>query len=282
MCRLVASNVSALSDRVANVDQTMHHVSCSPSKIPYGGFSPVRLQTGCQRQPSSSTSRLKCKVHIPRKTRDLYATTAAVSGTYGPRGHGRRHRLTPASSPEALGSPQGYALPAGHRLLQPHPQLWRQGLAYLLRPAPRTLRPCMGWSPQRPQFALHVCVYVPLSVPRRSEWLHLTVASPPALASTLFARAWLPLAHAVGSRVDSVTRLQNSLHAAARTLARPSPTRTFTFELSLPESPPRNVEYNYTGTQSIPMAGLSPARHTALWAASKVTQRSQRKNSRKR
>jgi hypothetical protein len=27
------------------------------------------------------------------------------------------------------------------------------------------------------------------------------------------------------------------------------------------------VEYDYTGIQSIPVTGLSPARHTALWAA---------------
>ena len=34
--------------------QALHHVSFSPSKIPYGGFSPVRLQAGRhQRQPSS-------------------------------------------------------------------------------------------------------------------------------------------------------------------------------------------------------------------------------------
>jgi len=32
----------------------LHHVSCSPSKIPYVGFSPVRLQTEIQRRPSPS------------------------------------------------------------------------------------------------------------------------------------------------------------------------------------------------------------------------------------
>ena len=32
--------------------QAVHHVSFSPSKIPYGGFSPVRLQAGRRRQPS--------------------------------------------------------------------------------------------------------------------------------------------------------------------------------------------------------------------------------------
>ncbi|MDB6068244.1 MAG: hypothetical protein JWR26_4452, partial [Pedosphaera sp.] len=41
-------SVSALSGVVANGHQTVHSVSSTPSKIPYGGFSPVRLQTGLQ------------------------------------------------------------------------------------------------------------------------------------------------------------------------------------------------------------------------------------------
>ena len=45
MCRPVTSCVSALSGCVANGHQALHHVSSSPSEIPYGGFSPVRLQT---------------------------------------------------------------------------------------------------------------------------------------------------------------------------------------------------------------------------------------------
>ena len=44
-------------------------------------------------------------------------------------------------------------------------------------------------------------------------------------------------------------------------------TRTFTFELPLPGSPQGSVEYNYVGKQPIPTAGLAPASHAALWAA---------------
>src|SRR3990172_11083410 len=58
---------------LVNDHRSIHHVSCSPSKIPYGGFSPVRLQTGIQRQPSS--------------TRDLYAAKVSVSIPCGPCGH---------------------------------------------------------------------------------------------------------------------------------------------------------------------------------------------------
>ena len=45
MFRSMASDVSALSSSVANSHQTLHLVSPTPSKIPYGGFSAVRLQT---------------------------------------------------------------------------------------------------------------------------------------------------------------------------------------------------------------------------------------------
>ena len=48
MFRPAASDVSALWGFVANGRQTLHPVSFSLSKIPYGGFSPVRLQTGYQ------------------------------------------------------------------------------------------------------------------------------------------------------------------------------------------------------------------------------------------
>jgi len=59
MFRPVTSNVSALSSIVANGHQTLHFVSSTPSKIPYGGFSPVRLQTHLTPRPPSSE-------HMPR------------------------------------------------------------------------------------------------------------------------------------------------------------------------------------------------------------------------
>ena len=64
-----------------------------------------------------------------------------------------------------------------------------------------------------------------------------------------------------------VTRLQSSLYATARSVASPSPARTFTAELSPNESPQLDVDYNYAGKQSIPATGLSPVRYAALWAA---------------
>src|SRR5437867_12997154 len=53
MIRPMTSNVSALSGCVANGHQAIHFVSSAPSKIPYGGFSPVRLQTRLTPRPPS-------------------------------------------------------------------------------------------------------------------------------------------------------------------------------------------------------------------------------------
>ena len=49
MVRSIASDVSTLSGCVAKGHQTVHLVSSTPSKIPYGEFSPVRLQTSLRR-----------------------------------------------------------------------------------------------------------------------------------------------------------------------------------------------------------------------------------------
>ena len=52
-------------------------VSPSPSKIPYGGFSPVRLQMDRQQRPSTRSQRLKCRPHTPHDS-ILYATADAT------------------------------------------------------------------------------------------------------------------------------------------------------------------------------------------------------------
>ncbi len=57
MFRSMASGVSALSSSVANSHQTLHLGSSAPSKIPYGGFSPVRLQTRFEPRPPSHRRR---------------------------------------------------------------------------------------------------------------------------------------------------------------------------------------------------------------------------------
>jgi len=61
----VTSKVSAVSGIVAKGHQTMQHVSSSPSKIPYVEFSPIRLKTGIQLQPSPTEYEIKRKTRMP-------------------------------------------------------------------------------------------------------------------------------------------------------------------------------------------------------------------------
>jgi hypothetical protein len=120
MFRPAASGVSALSGSVANDRQAVHHVSFSPSKIPYGGFSPVRLQAGRRRQPSPPVS--PPMAYMPPKLL-RFPLTLARSGNRRTVSASRRNP-SKHTGPEALGSASGCSVPPRHRLLWPHPRLW--------------------------------------------------------------------------------------------------------------------------------------------------------------
>jgi hypothetical protein len=137
------------------------------------------------------------------------------------------------SSPEALGSPAGSAVPPDPRLLWPHPRLSPPPTG-LSASSWRVLarRPRLGWRREVPHFAPPVCAFVPPSVPRQTQRVLLAVPSPLVLAFAPSARARHLLLTPAGSRVSCVTRLQGSLYAAARRFACPSPARTSTPELS--------------------------------------------------
>ncbi len=79
MIRPMASNVSALSGIVANGHQAIHFVSSTPSKIPYGGFSPVRLQTRLTPRPPSRASQ---RPLIGRHCRYLVSRRFVRSGSF--------------------------------------------------------------------------------------------------------------------------------------------------------------------------------------------------------
>ena len=76
---------------------------------------------------------LKCRPHALHDP-VLYATAvAAPRNTRSPKGLPVREPLGSMwhdsqqlkhVHPEALGSPSGYVVPSGHRLLRPHPRLW--------------------------------------------------------------------------------------------------------------------------------------------------------------
>ena len=118
------------------------------------------------------------------------------------------------------------------------------------------LRPRMGWHRSIPQFAPRICNSVPSSVPRRSCRVHLVVSSTTVITFAVSALARQPHPTHAGSHVGCVTRLQSSLYAMARSLASPSPARTFTIELSPDGSPRSDVDYNYTANNQLPQPDL--------------------------
>jgi hypothetical protein len=232
---------------------SLHHVSCSPSKIPYVGFSPVRLQTGIQLRPSLKNIRLKCEAHMHPIRYNLYATKAVPLCFCGPFGHVWRSRI-----PTAIQS-RGPWLSG---VLCCHTRSWLT-MASSESVCPFlcliffvhwifALRPRMGWYRQIPQFAPRTYNSVPSSVPRRLWRVHLVVSSPSVIAFAISAMARQPHPTHAGSHVGSVTRLQSSLYATARSLACPSPARTFTIELSPGGSPRSDVDYNYTANNQLP------------------------------
>jgi hypothetical protein len=119
-----------------------------------------------------------------------------------------------------------------------------------------------------PQFKLPVCSYMPSPGPRWIEQVQLTVASLFTMVFARFAVARHP--HRLRTLVLAQIVSRGGLRfacAAACTMASPSPTRTSTTELSPVGSPRSDVSYDYTGKQSTPATGLTPARQAAVWAA---------------
>src|SRR5438132_3689376 len=149
----------------------MQHVSSSLSKIPYGGFSPVRLQTGSPRRPWRRLTgpRLDAAQEWP-------SDPIAIAGILS------ESSVTTRSRPEALGSPAGYVVPPGQCLLWPHPSLWSPpaDLCFIRRVFVVPLWPT--GRPEVPQFTLRLSTHVPHSVPRWTARLLLTVASSPILS----------------------------------------------------------------------------------------------------
>ena len=218
-------------------------VSLSLSKIPYGGFSPVRLQTEIPPPPSASKPDLSAaRIHPARKP-----YKRPKSKHPGHAAHRRAYRSRPgtpgpsgtiASStgrfrPEALGSAAGCSVPPPHRLLWPHPSLSLSSThlcirGWLLQPRglpraenerfpnllPVSVPSCRPPYPGGPDGCLWLCFTI------RSGLRHFRTGS----ASTNPTH--------VGSGVGRVTRLQGSLNVTARRLARPSPTRALTLKLS--------------------------------------------------
>jgi hypothetical protein len=141
--------------------QWPHHVSSSPSKIPYGGFSPVRLKIDIPPRPSRPTYASHLYADHSPPPRCHWYPFAGQS----PRERGVGQRVTTnVVDPEALGSPTGCSVPPGQCLLWPHPSLWHPS-ARLICFVRRTLG-----APEGPNFILPVLSSVPSALPRRIGW----------------------------------------------------------------------------------------------------------------
>jgi hypothetical protein len=249
---------------------TMVRVSCSPSKIPYVGFSPVRLQTGIQMRPSPTQLGLKCEAHIHRNRISLYATKAVALCFCGPLRHVWRNRSSTAIQSRGpwLSAALCCRRRSSHTMASSETVCYFRCLIFFVHRI-FVLRPRMDCSRQLPQFAPRIYNTVPSSVPRHPCQVHAVVSSLTIIAFAKSAVARQVHPHARRFSRGCVTRLRSSLNATARYLASPTPARTFTTELSSDGSPLSDVDYNYVTKQPIVTAGLTPARYAALWAASR-------------
>lgn len=223
MSRSVASNVSALSSGVANGHQTLQYVSSSLSKIPYGGFSPVRLQTGSPRRPSSSISRSYLYAVQVRPSDPLaFAGICSGSSVIAP----------PVQRPLA-----GQRVMLSRRVIAYYGLIRDSGLLPLIY----ALYSGSLWPDYFPpgdqSFPNLLCVsvaHVPHSVPRWIVRLLMTVTSSHILAFATFVLARHPLAPQNRVTVACVTRLQVSLYATARRACSPCPGQGFYFRAFIP------------------------------------------------
>jgi hypothetical protein len=274
--RPMTSNVSTFSGFVANGHQAMQYVSSSPSKIPDVGFSPVRLQTGIQPQPSPIRYGLSAR---PTFARTLQ--TYMRSKLFGKDGKGSpRSRVSAQAVLPSMQKSNPVQRPLAHRRVM----LSRQVMAYYglirnSRPLPSIYGLYDGSLPyglvwagteKLPNLLRMSISSVPPSVPRRTGRLHATVASSAVQTFAISALARHPQPHARrfsrGQRNEAAKfalcygpKELLALHRQGRLLSSFRPV----------ESPQSDVEYNYAGKQPIPAAGLSPAKHAAPWAASR-------------
>ena len=234
MIRPMTSDVSALSGFVANRSPGHAFVSSAPSKIPYGGFSPVRLQTGCQQRPSLPLQLIRGHSGDLVRERLIRSRTCV-----------RRHSrlLTPPTRPVALGSASGYSVRQPHGLLWPHPSFCRPRRVYVLMPA--ASRPAEGphFYPQ----SLMTCRR-PYSDGSSDPLTNQTAD----LAFTCLIEVRQPFGSTHRTTGGDLTKLQRSHTAAARHLARPAPGGTFTTELACPGSLQRQVGHHYRNVRFIP------------------------------
>jgi hypothetical protein len=201
----VTSAVSALSGFVANGHQALRHVSATLSKIPYGGFSPVRLQTGSLSRGLRSAESHRRLIPRPMAPPPWYPGSPALCRA----GHGSANAFR--SRGPWLGS--GLFCPGTSSLTMAssEPLVLSRRLALVgfdggSLPA--------GLSPEGPQFEPRVFRSVPLPLPRRSGGDDCSKSTRDGLRLMLTGSASANLPPEVGSRrgyVSGLTAVRSSL-----------------------------------------------------------------------
>lgn len=245
------------------------HVSSSPSKIPYDGFSPVRLQAGSPLRPSASDAGLSARPACPSRSSTLYAApvlSAAPNGSAraaathwsprsGPCGQAAFGSVDRACQPRGPSLSRGLCCPAGSPLLWPHLRL-SVPPAGLSSSSRRVSCPSCssGRGPERVPNLLRVSLlFVPPPVPRWTPLLHTVVASQRALVFAAFAQARHP--HCCARRFP-----RRSCHEAAEFASCYGPNRSLALHrqgrlhpsFRPAGSPPSDVGYDYMANNQVP------------------------------
>ena len=168
MFRTVTSDVSAVSSFVANSRQSMQHVSSSLSKIPYVGFSPVRLQTGIQPRPSLARKGLSARSAFTHSL-PTYTWPKLLAQTGASPQHCwffRSRAVSSNGTPFNIANSTPVQRPLARQwVMLSHRVIAYYGLIRNSRPLPSiyvllrwvfALRPRMGWYREAPQFAPRV------------------------------------------------------------------------------------------------------------------------------
>jgi hypothetical protein len=178
------------------------YVSSSPSKIPYSGFSPVRLQTGFQPRPSSNLLSLSARPAFTTTSR-IYTRLKSLSSE-------RADYVRPRTYVQSELSPSDADPPVQRSLAPQRVMLSRRIIAYYyLMRASRLLPPVYGLSSGSLPYGLvwagneKVPNLSCSSVPNRAIFrtpaagrLLMVIASSSTLASSTFAKDRRPHPHA--------------------------------------------------------------------------------------
>ncbi len=236
-------------------------VSSSPSKIPYGGFSPVRLQTGIRPRPSPTRSgsnwhpmpaytRLKSRSRKRATSRSGTCVQAALSPS---------DRTLPSRGPWLA---SGFCCPAGSLLTMTSSETLGPSRRLIHSPPGRT------WAERFPNLLCLSLSSVPPSVPRQTGRLHLAVASSPAVAfsiSVLDRHLHPPRVPVPAWPYNGAAKFA-LCYGPEESLALHRPGRLRS-SFHLPGHPKEASNITTRVNQPIPAAGLAPARQAALWAA---------------